>query len=123
MILWKSKESPLSSLGEGAACRWIIEVEKYKKAFSFGLYYQFRYKPKDEWYTSHSSLYEVVIGRYFSWGEDHMYYDGPHCSFSLGFIHFHWSGNFNTGECKKCYPEQDSPCFKGDCKHKYHKGS
>jgi hypothetical protein len=27
-----------------------------------------------------------------------MWYDGPHCFFSLGFIHFAWQNN----NCKKC---------------------
>lgn len=43
------------------------------------------------------------IGRPWVWGESHDYYDGPHCGWSLGFLHFDWS----LGWCLKCMPPDD----------------
>lgn len=37
----------------------------------------------------------------FRFGSEHLYYDGPHCSWSLGFLHFAWSWDW----CKKCEAE------------------
>jgi hypothetical protein len=47
--------------------------------------------------------YTFVVNNYWLWGQHHDYYDGPHCGFSLGFIHFSWSGDW----CDKCMPPED----------------
>jgi hypothetical protein len=57
---------------------------------------------------------EVHLGRYwlrlgvaftstFALGSQHTYYDGPHCSFSLGWLHISWEGHLLTGDCAKCH--------------------
>jgi hypothetical protein len=43
----------------------------------------------------------IYINRHWSWGSEHIYYDGPNCSFSIGFLHIAWSWNF----CQKCFEE------------------
>lgn len=39
-------------------------------------------------------------------GSYHAYYDGPNCTFSIGWLRFSWSGNPWTGECDKCMPKE-----------------
>ena len=40
----------------------------------------------------------------FQWGAQHDYYDGPHCSFSLGILRLSWSYWW----CRKCMPDTDN---------------
>jgi hypothetical protein len=47
--------------------------------------------------------YSIAITKHWYLGESHNYYDGPHCGFSLGFLHFNWSGDW----CNKCAPPED----------------
>lgn len=53
-----------------------------------------------EWRTKGGYLY-VSLTTHFDVGPQHIYYDGPHCSFSLGFLHFAW----NLWHCNKCESE------------------
>lgn len=101
MILWKSKEI-LETRGEHFPCcafRWILEIGFWY----LGFVHQHQNKSTSEWGSSHSSLYEISFRRPFRLGSDHFYYDGPHCSFSLGWLHFNWGGQ----SCNKCMPEDD----------------
>lgn len=43
----------------------------------------------------------VTVNRHFALGAQHLYYDGPHCSWSFGYLHLAWS----TGNCRKCQGE------------------
>lgn len=98
MILWKSKEEPETR--EGYPCsafRWVFEIGKWYIGFS----HQYKYKSTGEWNSSHTNVYLITITDSFILGSWHGYYDGPHCTFSLGWIHFCW-GNWN---CKECLPE------------------
>ncbi len=51
----------------------------------------------DNWRMCHP-YYNISLTHFFALGRYHQYYDGPNCSFSLGFIHFNWGRYF----CKKC---------------------
>lgn len=42
--------------------------------------------------------YEVCITGKWRWGRQHIYYDGPHCCFSIGPLHFNW----RNWDCTKC---------------------
>lgn len=103
MIFWKFKESP-ETRGDEYPCkafRWVIDAS----LTHFGIYSQFQCKSTDKWESSHSTLYEICINGRWCWGSQHIYYDGPHCSFSIGFIHFNWGGSPWTNWCKKCMPD------------------
>jgi len=78
--------------------RWIVEVV----AFSISLQRQviFHKSEKPEW-QSCSNYFNVSLTKYFILGPEHTYYDGPHCSFSIGWIHFNWSYWW----CTKCMPD------------------
>jgi len=43
--------------------------------------------------------FELSLTSRFHLGEDHMYHDGPHCSFGLGLLHVNWSYRW----CEKCW--------------------
>lgn len=97
MILWKFKEQPetrTSDLWPCKAFRWVIDAN----FTHLGVYHQYQMKRTGEWITSHSTLYEVCVNRKWCWGSQHIWYDGAHCSFSIGLIHFNWF----TWNCKKC---------------------
>jgi hypothetical protein len=33
----------------------------------------------------------IVINRHWSWGDSHVWHDGPHCVFSVGPLHIHYT--------------------------------
>lgn len=129
MIIWKSKEEledrpnfPCEKF------RWIFEISiefgnsqnnKYKNIiinrfynlwknfpyFYIGFVHQHKFPNNEKWYSNHATLYGISITNYFKLGIEHTYYDGPHCSLSIGFFHILWSGNPKTNWCKKCAGE------------------
>lgn len=106
MILWKFKET-LETRGNDMPCsafRWVFEIDASRDGFNIGFVHQHQDKMTREWNSSHTAVYEITGTRYFKLGSQHVYYDGPHCSFSLGFIHFVWGGGIRTNWCKKCHP-------------------
>ena len=52
----------------------------------------------DEEWCPGTAYFDMSLTSYFSLGGSHGYYDGPHCSFSLGWLHLNWSYWW----CKKC---------------------
>lgn len=72
----------------------------------FGVWLGFEQQVKfldkeNEWYGP-IDFVTVSLTRHWAWGSTHMYYDGPNCLFSLGFLHFSWRGE----NCKKCWGER-----------------
>lgn len=126
MIIWKFKEEPETRGDEPGntidwpckAFRRVIEFSIGRDGFHLGLVNQHQWKSTGEWRSSHVGNLEVYVNGNWAWGAEHFYYDGPHCMFSLGFIHFHYPAR--GGWCKKCMPDDDSPCYNGECEHSYH---
>jgi hypothetical protein len=81
-------------------------VTGHRKALDVGRWYVSyveQYCVKDGfWHTDHTGITGMFIMRDFSFGSSHLYYDGPHCSFALGWILFTW----NNPNCKKCWSEE-----------------
>ena len=101
MIIFKFKEVAETRVGEHfcKAFRW---------TFQLGLSYVgfiYQHKSDNVWHDNHACNYLVSVTKHFHLGSSHIYYDGPHCSFSLGFVHFLWSGGIKTNWCEKCYDE------------------
>lgn len=97
-ILFKFKEFPETR--ENFPCesfRYIIQIYKYGIEYNL----QYRYKDDNEWRDSHTDNYALNITKHFHLGFEHIYYDGPHCFFSLGFIHLGYRNPY--GWCDKCY--------------------
>ena len=102
MILWKSKEDP-EDRGDAypnSAFRWTFQAGEWH----LGFVHQARDRHTGEWNNGHARNYEIWITKHFRLGIQHVYYDGPHCSFSIGWIHFNWSGGIRSGWCTKCMP-------------------
>lgn len=110
MILFKFKEKPdLRGPPYQLAHRWIIETEGWKtednKIYSIYLTLYYKSRETGNWHGIHSEMWGFAIHKKWRWGSEHLYYDGPHCSLSLGFLTINWSGNPFTHWCKKCAGE------------------
>lgn len=119
MKLLTFKTEPRSS---GGRTRTVLDLSIGRSGFSFGVHVEVSH---EDWDGTHWRLVSIPfaanITPHFDIGEEHIYYDGPHCSFSLGYLHLCWEGDPRTGWCEKCYPPPDSDCFHGKCNHRYHK--
>lgn len=115
MIIWKSREK-LETRSDSYPCRTfrrVFEVTLGKDGFSAGFVDQYQLKSDGEWRTSHAGNFEVTINKNWIWGEEHFYYDGPHCFRSFGFVHFAIPAK--DGWCDKCFPPRDNDaCWEGD---------
>lgn len=81
--------------------RWVIEAKKWSvlvnQEVSFG---------QDRDWRHAIDYFGVSITKHFHLGHHHFYYDGPHCNFSLGYVHLNWS----LGGCNRCMPgDEDTP--------------
>lgn len=74
--------------------RWVLDVGW----FYVSLHYEVMFDTL-VWRASGGYYGVGFTLRYWSWGREHAYYDGPHDSFSLGPLHFSWSNKW----CEKCY--------------------
>lgn len=84
--------------GVGDPCEWRWTFDVGLRFISFN--HEYRVVGDDEWSLA-SMYYNVSFTNHFRLGRSHAYYDGPHDVFSLGFIHFNWSGD----RCLKCEGE------------------
>jgi hypothetical protein len=76
--------------------RWVLDVELFSISIE---------EMADVADYEHVLRYvNCSLTKHFMIGQSHAYYDGPHCGFSLGFIHFNWS----LGWCEKCMPKNKS---------------
>ena len=81
-----------------AGWRWVLHTERGR---GIGWSMQSWDRKAQEWHFLHTHYYLLTITPHWYWGRHHAYYDGPHDSFDLGFIHFCWSGRW----CEKCVDE------------------
>jgi hypothetical protein len=101
MILFKFREQILARVPQVTKYRWILEAvvnrDRYWTGFGFELNMQVRGDADTDWHLGYDYR-SVYVSTDWSLGPYHIYYDGPHCGFSLGFLHFNWT---NAG-CRKC---------------------
>lgn len=74
---------------------WTLEVSPW----SVGLYE--RWKAADDPPGEEGRLsdeYSANLMRHWGLGGYHAWYDGPHCCFSVGFLHLNW----RNWSCEKC---------------------
>lgn len=80
--------------------RWCLSTSCSKtRGYYIDLCREIKWKNFD-WHPA-SDYFSINITDHFHLGSSHLYYDGPHCSFSLGYLHFNWSYWW----CKKCSPD------------------
>lgn len=92
MILFKFKQNNKQT-DYITGSRWVLDIGwKYIQ-----IAYQYCDK-SGEWQFPAAAYYSINLTSHWAFGRHHMYYDGPHDSFSIGFIHFCWSGKW----CEKC---------------------
>lgn len=102
MILWAWGEQPETrdpALFPCDAFRWALQLDRWMVA----VVRQYRFRGQTAWHGSHARLWGVSVTRHWGWGAQHIYYDGAHCSWSVGPVHFLWSGGWRTAWCDRCY--------------------
>jgi hypothetical protein len=106
MILWKSKETPFNDPYDAGArllkTRRVLEVTLNRDYFTleWGRQYVLRGDEEEKWRDAYDGL-SLVLSRSWLWGHNHMWYDGPNCNFSLGFLKINWS----SPGCKRCHSD------------------
>lgn len=92
------EETPLGEYTGRRSWRWVLEIDWC----GIYLYQYVKFGDEKDWENARVASYFVAnFTKHFRLGSSHNYYDGPHCSFSLGFLHFCWSYWW----CKKCMPD------------------
>lgn len=79
--------------------RWCLEFDW--ASISLNQYVKFESEQDWNFLQVPVSYFYVALEKRFKFGSEHFYYDGPHCSFSLGFLRFYW----RYWWCKKCMPD------------------
>ena len=106
MILFRYGDR-LATSSSHTAFRRVVEMRfRLSFGFSFLVIQQVRLN-SGEWVSRHNER-GFSITRWSHWGLSHIMYDGPHCSFSVGFLHFLWNGDWGTGLCQKCMADWES---------------
>ncbi len=93
MIIFTWKDRPIEAQYTERA-RWVLDVSWNSISFE-----QQIKKNSDKLWMGCGRYYSLWFNKHWRWGRGHAYYDGPHDSFFIGFIHFAWSGDW----CDKCY--------------------
>lgn len=101
MILWTGRETTAYATSYVSAHRWVVELS----GCSISLVSQYRVRTTGEWRPSHVDCYAVSLTRHWAVGQEHVYYDGPHCFFSLGPLHVQYVPR--GGWCERCMPTEE----------------
>lgn len=100
MIVWSSgtiaKDEKVEHESMGIrSWRWVLDIEWG----SIDLRQEIFCTAYRGWHRA-NAYFNISVTPHCLWGSDHTYYDGPHCSFSVGYVHFNWSYWW----CEKCMP-------------------
>lgn len=101
MIVFATRPVP-DERGEwtaGTHHRYVLELVRWGVSWLC----QYKSRSDGQWHAIHADDRGFFFTRHFHLGFEHVYYDGPHCMFSLGWLHFHW----NNWDCKHCLGEAD----------------
>lgn len=107
MILWKSKvQREKQVVYEDAGIRaWRRVLDVDLTSISLRSEVKFNMDTPEEskeWRWGQGTT--LSITKHFHFGVEHMYYDGPHCLYSLGFLHLCYEPDW----CTKCMLDKDS---------------
>lgn len=113
MILWRGREDveatpAIERLGR-RAWRWVFTVECPTRIhgtlwrLTIGFDQQVRFIDReDQTPRDGVDYYLLTVDDWWHLGPSHAYYDGPHCGYSLGYLHLNWRG----ADCKRCHGER-----------------
>ena len=101
-------DAPQPALDAGlTGARWALTLSVWnlggKLPFGIGIGVEQQISFRGEKFRPGGRYYSISLTRHWDWGRHHGYYDGPHDSFSLGFFHINWSGDW----CDRCYEGDD----------------
>lgn len=82
--------------------RWRPEFGFFRDGFHIGFHHEVLFHNANKWQRA-ARYFSISLTKHWLWGQSHDYYDGPHCGFSLGFLHINWSWNW----CTKCMPDEE----------------
>ena len=83
--------------------QWINAIEIEKWHIAIVKFVRFQNLANNKWCKWKVIAFNGIgFSKYFKFGADHMYYDGPHCIYSLGWFHV-W---IDPESCKKCEVEK-----------------
>ena len=106
MILLKFRETanvPERARDAVSGYRWVLDISFIRGALSVSLIQQYQCVSTGEWFPG-MYWYDCTINRHWFWDAQHIWYDGPHCNRSFGFVHFNW----RRWDCEKCLSEARS---------------
>lgn len=90
MYLWKSKIKD--------RYQWALELHLFNNN-SVGIEFKKLYYRDNPVTDPHPYEYIALnLTPHWNFGFNHIWYDGPHCSFSMGRLHLCW----NIFNCRKC---------------------
>lgn len=81
--------------------RYVLEVAVLSRYPGIGVTMQVKFENQD-WSDNHASGFGIHLDYHWSWEENHVYWDGPHCGWNYGFLRLFRGGDDN---CKKCNEE------------------
>lgn len=64
-----------------------------------GILSEIKHREDSDWTLGHWDVKSISLHWRWNWGEDHFYYDGPHCFYNFGPITIEWP----NWECEKCH--------------------
>lgn len=103
MILWKSKikrEAAEAYVDCGIRTwRRVLDIGWLSVSFHSEVKFRTDTPEESEWLWCQGT--SISITKRFSLGTDHVYFDGPHCIYSVGFIHLCHEPDW----CTKCMPD------------------
>lgn len=83
--------------------RWVIETGQWQTGVYVSLDEQVIFHDRDAQWGDATRYITLALVPGFEIGQDHHYYDGPHCSVKLGWLRIAYSWNW----CKKCMPDEE----------------
>ncbi len=81
--------------------KWRTALIVRSKPFLAAIATQVQHPGSDRWGDLHASGWWFWAEPSWEWGEDHLYYDGPHCRWAFGWLRVVRGGNW---QCKECVP-------------------
>jgi hypothetical protein len=84
--------------------RWVLSFERWHVSIDKQL--RDANDPASRWHSIDTWL-GIGLRKDFRWGNDHAYYNSPHCTLNLGYVFIFRDGGLLTRRCAKCEGDED----------------